>query len=159
MSREHAEAISELTTGYETRIESLIDSHAAEMAAAEERRRTEVTALDDRIAVLCDTVSRQKREIQAAADQFAAEKADLLAKNDDLLNEKRVANANIYLLRNEQGRENEDFTSQLAFDELERTYHAFTRFYKEQWRLTKKAIRKDLLRSKGTGENGGAGES
>ena len=47
----------------------------------------------------------------------------------------------------------------MSFDELEHTYHAFTKFYKEQWRLTKKAIRKDLLKSKGAEEDRGSNES
>ena len=78
-------------------------------------------------------------------DRLNREITDLTRENEQLLSDKRVANANIYLLRDEQGKENEDFTSQMSFDELERTYLAFKKFYKEQWRLTKKAIRADVL--------------
>ena len=135
------------------------ETHAAELEAAEERRCAEAAALNQEIDSLHATIGRQKDEMQAAAEKAAAEKADLLAKNDTLLTEKRLANASIYALRNEQGLKNGDFTSQLAFDELEHTYQAFTKFYKEQWKLTKKAIRKDLLRSKDTEEDGSAGTS
>ena len=151
--------ITNLTEGYEARIETLNETHAAELEAAEERRCAEAAALNQEIDSLHATIGRQKDEMQAAAEKAAAEKADLLAKNDTLLTEKRLANASIYALRNEQGLKNGDFTSQLAFDELERTYQAFTKFYKEQWKLTKKAIRKDLLRSKDTEEDGSAGKS
>ncbi len=86
--------------------------------------------------------------MQEAADRFEAEKMALLREKDNLINEKRLANANIYLLRDQQGQENQDFTKQMSFDELEHTYYAFKKFYKEQWKLAKKAIRNDLLKSK-----------
>ena len=159
LKAEHEQAIAELTEGYEARIDALNETHAAELEAAEERRRAETQALNQEIDGLQNTISKQKDDMQAAKEKAAAEKADLLAKNDALLEEKRLANASIYALRHEQGLKNGDFTSQLAFDELEHTYHAFTRFYKEQWKLTKKAIRKDLLRSKETQDNGGEGKS
>ena len=159
LTQHYETEITNLTEGYEARIETLNETHAAELEAAEERRRAEASALNQEISSLKGTIDEQKNEMQAAAEKAAAEKADLLARNDTLLEEKRLANANIYALRNEQGLKNGDFTSQLAFDELERTYQAFTKFYKEQWKLTKKAIRKDLLRSKDTEEDGSAGKS
>ena len=159
LNREHEQTVTELTEGYESRIASMVEAHAAEMTATRERHRDEVDGLNDRIGSLNHTVADLKTQMQEGADRFAAEKATLEAEKDTLLTEKRVANANIYLLRHEQGHENEDFTSQLAFDELERSYHAFTKFYKAQWKLTKKSIRKDLLKSKGSGENGSADKS
>ena len=159
LNQEHARAVATLTEEYETRIESLLSTHAAEMEAAEERRLAEVSERDGRIDALCNTVSALTTEMQDAAAKHAAEKAELIARNDTLLTEKRVANANIYLLRNEQGQDNEDFTSQMSFDELEHTYNAFKKFYKEQWKLTKKGIRKELLKSTGTEKNGGSNES
>ena len=102
---------------------------------------------------------RMDKDIVTFTPEHAAEKAELITQNDTLLTEKRVANANIYLLRNEQGQDNEDFTSQMSFDELEHTYNAFKKFYKEQWKLTKKGIRKELLKSTGTEKNGGSNES
>ena len=159
MNREHAEAVASLTENYETRITTILADHAAEMAATRERHSAEVAELNGQIGGLNHTIDELKHDMREAADQFAAEKAALEAANDALQDEKRVANAKIYLLCDEQGKENEDFTTQTGFDELERTYHAFTRFYKEQWKRTKKSIRKDLLRSKGSGENGSADKS
>ena len=42
----------------------------------------------------------------------------------------------------------DDLTSKERFEELEREFEAFNRFFKEQWLLTKKAIRKELLWTK-----------
>ena len=159
MNRQHAEAVASLTQGYEARIATILADHAAELEATRQRHNAEVEGLNGQINALNDSVSRLKNDMREAADQFAAEKAALEAANDTLQDEKRVANAKIYLLCDEQGKENEDFTTQMGFDELERTYHAFTRFYKEQWKRTKKSIRKDLLKSKGSGENGSADKS
>ena len=45
----------------------------------------------------------------------------------------------------ENGGQAEAFTDKERFDRLEREYEAFARFYKRQWKQTKKEIRKSLL--------------
>ena len=42
----------------------------------------------------------------------------------------------------------EDLTSRERFEELEREFESFNRFFKQQWLITKKAIRKELLWTK-----------
>ena len=42
----------------------------------------------------------------------------------------------------------EDFTSKERFAELEHEFEIFNQFFKEQWKLTKKSIRKMLLWTK-----------
>ena len=41
-----------------------------------------------------------------------------------------------------------DYASKERFEELEREFIAFSNFFKDQWELTKKEIRKELLWSK-----------
>ena len=155
LNQAHEEAIEALTADYEGRIQEMLDAHAAEMAAARELHRADVERLNGEIGTLNSTVSRLETEKQEASDAFSAEKETLEAEIERLTTEKRVANATIYQLKAEQGLENPDFTSQASFDELEHTYHAFTKFYKEQWRLTKKSIRRDLLKNKGSEDDRG----
>ena len=155
LNQAHEEAIEALTADYEGRIQEMLDTHAAEMAAARELHRADVERLNGEIGTLNSTVSRLETEKQEASDAFSAEKETLEAEIERLTTEKRVANATIYQLKAEQGLENPDFTSQASFDELEHTYHAFTKFYKEQWRLTKKSIRRDLLKNKGSEDDRG----
>jgi hypothetical protein len=155
LNQAHEEAIEALTADYEGRIQEMLDAHAAEMAAARELHRADVERLNGEIGTLNSTVSRLETEKQEASDAFSAEKETLEAEIERLTTEKRVANATIYQLKAEQGLEIPDFTSQASFDELEHTYHAFTKFYKEQWRLTKKSIRRDLLKNKGSEDDRG----
>ena len=155
LNQAHEEAIEALTADYEGRIQEMLDTHTAEMAAARELHRADVERLNGEIGTLNSTVSRLETEKQEASDAFSAEKETLEAEIERLTTEKRVANATIYQLKAEQGLENPDFTSQASFDELEHTYHAFTKFYKEQWRLTKKSIRRDLLKNKGSEDDRG----
>lgn len=170
MTERYESELAELRTAHATEIISLKEQHAekigaleskheAELSAERENHSRELAERDVNIAALINNVAIVKADMERAADEFEKEKAELLKENERLVEDKRVANANIYLLRGEKGQESEDFTSQMSFDELERTYHAFTRFYKEQWRMTKKAIRKDLLKAKEAKKDGDANES
>ena len=47
----------------------------------------------------------------------------------------------------------EDYTSRERFLELEAQYEAFHEYFKEQWKLTKKQIRKEILWSKNNKRN------
>lgn len=170
MTERYESELAELRTAHATEIISLKEQHAEKIGALESKHEAEISAerenhsrelaeRDVNIAALINNVAIVKADMERAADEFEKEKAELLKENERLVEDKRVANANIYLLRGEKGQESEDFTSQMSFDELERTYHAFTRFYKEQWRMTKKAIRKDLLKAKEAKKDGDANES
>jgi hypothetical protein len=97
--------------------------------------------MSNEIAGLKDDLRAADKEFKKAAESHNEEKERLVI-------EKRVANANIYLLRNEQGTETEDFTQRMSFDELEHTYIAFKKFYKEQWKKTKKSIRASVIKEK-----------
>jgi chromosome segregation ATPase len=170
MTERYESELAELRTAHATEIISLNEQHAEKIGALESKHEAEISAerenhsrelaeRDVNIAALINNVAIVKADMERAADEFEKEKAELLKENERLVEDKRVANANIYLLRGEKGQESEDFTSQMSFDELERTYHAFTKFYKEQWRMTKKAIRKDLLKAKEAKKDGDANES
>ena len=77
-------------------------------------------------------------ELAAKAEQSAREAED---KNAVLL-------AKYNALRSEHGlfTEEDDFTAQANFDELERQYKVFTRFFKSEWKKAKKRIRREVLR-------------
>jgi hypothetical protein len=70
-----------------------------------------------------------------------------MATYNGLIEEKRICEARIKALRSINGEavsENE-FTEKEDFDELEREFEAFNRFYKSKWSGAKKSIRKKLL--------------
>ena len=75
---------------------------------------------------------------------------DSLNKELELLKDKyNVAMAQVHALKFELGKENnEDFTTREGFLELEREFEFFNKFFKKEWKNTKKAIRKQLLWTK-----------
>ena len=73
----------------------------------------------------------------------------------NLLNDKyNIAMAQVHALKFELGKENnEDFTTREGFLELEREFEFFNKFFKKEWKNTKKAIRKQLLWTKPEKDN------
>ena len=63
---------------------------------------------------------------------------------------KRLAEARLksYRFKNGDMTEADNFTDKESFDELENELEVFIKFYKDEWRKTKKRIRKDLLNIK-----------
>ena len=73
--------------------------------------------------------------------------AEVSAERDRLSEQNTVCEARIKILRKENGEvfDENAFTSEEDFNELERELEAFVKFYDERWGITKKAIRKKLL--------------
>ena len=72
---------------------------------------------------------------------------ELSTLHEALQEEKLACEARIKALRLEKGTlpEADDLTTKQGFDALEKEFKAFDRFYRDQWRRTKKKIRKDIL--------------
>ena len=77
--------------------------------------------------------------------QIVRENLILKQEREQLLEEKLISSAKIKALLSLNGETVDGFTDKESFDRLEEEYEAFTRFYKLQWRKTKKEIRKKLL--------------
>lgn len=63
-----------------------------------------------------------------------------------MLEEKQFIEAQLHILRVEQGRTTDeyDYTSKERFEELEHQYRAFKKLFKKEWNKTKKRIRAEL---------------
>jgi hypothetical protein len=108
--------------------------HAQEMADLRQATKERL----EQIRCECET------SIRAAQDSLAvrvSELEELRRVYDDLLEEKRVAEARIKAL----GGIVDDYTSRERFNELEREYNAFREVYRKQWEITKKSIKKRHL--------------
>lgn len=123
-----------------TRAESA--RHAEEKRLIEERYRQNLL-----------TINEQHKEELGAANGINAQKQEeiekLTSERDALLKEKRIMTAQLYALRAEKGvkASEEDFSSKDNFDELEREFEIFKKFYQDEWKKTKKAIRKTVLKA------------
>ena len=73
----------------------------------------------------------------------------LIAEREKMINERRIMAAELYALRIRCGikASEDDLTLKENFDELEREFNVFKKFYKEQWDRTKKRIKKDVMKT------------
>ncbi|MDE6965470.1 MAG: hypothetical protein K2O94_00675, partial [Clostridiales bacterium] len=93
---------------------------------------------------------RYKREMETLnAEMEKKEQAvlDVKAENRLLSDLKTLSDGRLNALRHEYGLTDEadDFTTEAAFNELEHQYNSFRRFFKGEWKKTKKKIRAELL--------------
>lgn len=86
---------------------------------------------------LKDTIKDKDTEIEALEE-----------KGDELEERRRVSDARLTAMRKEHGLigETEDFTSEESFVEIEHQLDVFISFFKKQWGITKKSIRKKAFK-------------
>lgn len=150
----HDDEKQNIINDYEEKIINNQNAHAAEISEMnvkfdEERARAKDTLDESRRET--ERVILEKTEEKARFERVCGEKDDEIKY---LKNEKRradeaaIASAARYTaLRKERGLigEDEDFTTEDSFGELERQYVVLKKFFKEEWRKTKKRIREENL--------------
>lgn len=156
LMRAHSEEIQSINEDHERKTEALIRSHE-ERIAAEQRRHTEavktmenkhaesLAALQSELDARVLEAKRRISEANATAEKKSEELASALAEIEKQDSMRALAEARVKVLELKNGRPEGDFTSRESFDELEREFKAFSRFYKEEWAKAKRKIRKSLL--------------
>ena len=88
-------------------------------------------------------VAEYRQKLQECDDKYLA----LQDEYQKLEEQKALCEAQIKALRIENGSlsAQEEFAEKAGFDELEKEFTIFERFYKEQWKAAKKKIRKKTL--------------
>lgn len=153
------EEIAETERSCESRIESLSEEHRIKMNEVLEKHEAELNDMvvknNDRIREMNDQMSaersRFREDLSAAMSSLSDKTAEYNAleeKYETLADENTLCEAKLKALRLEKGLvgKDETFTEKESFEELEREYSAFTRFYEQQWKETKKGIRKKHLK-------------
>jgi len=88
----------------------------------------------------------QEKKLEEEGEKLKSERDNAFNELAKVREEKALAEARCYAVLRQNGSAPErDFTSKEAFDEVERQYLAFKAFYKEEWKKTKKRIRKETL--------------
>lgn len=161
------EEIARINMEYEQRIEAINSAHAEEVARFEANLEAQREQMGEQAKKhelekeqireefnknIAGMVEKHKVELQRVNDvnsQQANDIADLINTREQMINEKRVLTAQLYALRVQNGvpASELDFTSQNNFDELEREFLAFKKFYRSEWDKTRKAIRKAEFRA------------
>ena len=116
-------------------IDNLINKHNENIKALNDKMNETINGYKDQINNLTDSsneaIKNLETELSILKDKY------------------NVAMAQVHALKFELGKENnEDFTTREGFIELEREFEFFNKFFKKEWKKTKKAIRKQLLWTK-----------
>ena len=126
---------------------SQLDAKTAEIdglnAQLAEQRRSHTAQLAD----INGRHARELAELKSEMDKKDQAVLDVKEENRLLADLKTLSDGRLNALRHEQGLfgEADDFTTETAFNELEHQYNAFRRFFKGEWKKTKRKIRDELL--------------
>ena len=147
---ENMQAIEAAQKECSQRMQELTDKLNAEKHEATTQLMTEITALQNRIAELMESGRLEREAHKKALDACNAKCGKLANDLERTVEAKRLAEARLksYRFKNGDMTEADNFTDKESFDELETELEVFIKFYKEEWRKTKKRIRKDLLNIK-----------
>ncbi len=165
IAQQHKNELDELREKYEREATELKAAHTAELENIEAEHAAQIQQKTEAIAVLTARNAQQakthaeelaaldgryKREMETLnAEMEKKEQAvlDVKAENRLLSDLKTLSDGRLNALRHEYGLTDEadDFTTEAAFNELEHQYNSFRRFFKGEWKKTKKKIRAELL--------------
>ncbi len=154
---EHIEQRKTLVGEHELKIEKLTN----ELKEAYEYQKTLTSNYDDKVKGLNEEIVNSKNERNNLINDYES-KLNTIETNyvtdeklwnetkEKLIAERDLAYAELKALRVEHGMISpcEDYTSKERFAELEHEFEIFNQFFKEQWDLTKKSIRKMILWTK-----------
>lgn len=134
MRRSHADEMQKTTDGYEQKL--------AETAAGYEKRIDGITT-ENRIAA--EKAEAARLALEAEKSRLAIENREKQERSDALASETLVLKAKINSLKSQYGAFDgtENFLDENNFDDIEKQYAEFRKFFKETWRKAKKAIRQE----------------
>ena len=102
--------------------------------------------MTNEIANLKEAHAAKAEELTSKIEQIESELAQTRSEFNDVSSEKCLTEARLKATRAANGlMGDEDFTDRTRFNELEREYTAFMKFYDEQWQKVKKKIRQEAL--------------
>ena len=157
----HSEEIAQLMSAHEQELIAVVRLHAEDIAALNAKNATVIDELTrrhtDEIGALHTKYSAETKEkadeirrLKDESAQFEATFFEKSAECEHLIAAKSLNDAQILALRKKCNliSEEEDFTSEMSFKELEHLFDVFSGFIKEEWTKTKKRIRKDIFKKK-----------
>lgn len=169
LNAEHGAAVAQLQVQFAEQMQQTIDSYEANAAALQ----TELADLNAQYAGAMQAYAQAQADIEARAAGFEDEQRQLADsyesklrametdyRNEFALRDKAAADTiaewekeNLYIrteldgLRVKHGlmTPSTDYSSRERFTELESEFEAFKRFFKDQWKITKKVIRQEVF--------------
>lgn len=138
-----------------------IEQLTNQIQTATQQYNSAISSYTARINDLNNKINEGNQAMNTAVNNYEGQIRDLISKYDNQINDLAVLNqglttqrdllnAEISAIRVKEGKKTPtlDFTSKERFKELEQEFEAFNNFFKKQWKLTKKQIRKKLFWTK-----------
>ena len=143
----HEQELAEVRREHDEVIRGLEEKQAAEIERITSEAETARTQLLSEYASYREEVAARRQELQQKIDEERLRNEELLGQYRALEDQNALLRAKCEALRRESGKPSEaDYSTREAFSELEHMYELFTALYKDEWKNTKKRIRKDLLK-------------
>ena len=146
---------------YEEDRQILVDNYEDQIKNINQRNRALVSSLEEKLnncnTLLTQSIAERKQKIdeyETKINEIETNYSSLLQvekeEKEALEKERTMMRGELNAIRVQAGKmtPSEDYTSRERFLELEAQYEAFHEYFKEQWKLTKKQIRKEILWSK-----------
>ncbi|MDE6869034.1 MAG: hypothetical protein K2J83_07845 [Clostridia bacterium] len=157
LKAEHAEEMQKAVNVCAEQIKNLMDGHAQEMEAINSAHAQEIENLNEaNDKKLEDIKELMQAESERADERYSvlqsekseAEKVmkELALQLEKMQNDKLLSDAELNAMRKRLGVETDDFTTEVRFDELEKQFNALKTLFKEEWKKTKKKIRREVLK-------------
>lgn len=161
LKEQHALDRQKLIDDYETRLDDIttkLNESKVKYDEMKEDYDNQVLVLNEKIK---DLTSTQRKLVKDYEDKLTTLKQDYSSQleNQEVLSSKAIQElttqkmlvvSELDAIRAQQGKltPSLDYTSRERFSEMEEEFEAFKKFFKEQWKLTKKQIRKEVLWAK-----------
>lgn len=144
---EHYALVEKLTTEHASEVERLTEQNKKDRESLLEANRANTERYENTISSLKEEQSMRVAELEGKLADTEDELNTTRGQFRDVSAEKLLTEARLKATKAANGlMGDEDFTDRAQFNELEREYTAFMKFYDEQWRKTKKKIRKNALK-------------
>lgn len=156
ITEQHRVQLEEQRDKYEREINETKSAHRDEIAAiaAEHdkilgQKQSEISELTAASAALEEKLAATIDELDDTVKSKDKIISDVKEENRLLADLKTLSDGRLNALKFQYGlmTDADDFTTEKAFNELEIQYNIFRRFFKSEWKKTKKKIRKELLRA------------
>lgn len=131
-------------------LHQLIVTHESELAALTQDCKDRIAQINAQMQELEQNLLQQLQDTNSQLTSSQQKLEKLLHDYDTLAEEKLLCLAQIKAIRLENGEQlnEEDFTEQEKFEQLEKEFEVFAKFYRSNWNKTKKKIRQQLLNYK-----------
>ena len=159
INREHSENLKRISEEYDLKIEELREEikeegirHENALNELREEQRKEIERLNEahreRIEELNNEWSQQNDRLSNTCNSHLATIDRLEEEKIKIENNRRLIEARLIAVRKEHGLDTpyDDFTTEGAFEELEHQLDVFEQFFNEEWKKTKKTIRKNAIK-------------